>query len=144
LDSQVRVVAGASRHGTLLIAHAGWSNVDVLLVEDDELILDCLAEALNDAGLQTGRSLSAEAALVLMNVNAPKVVVTDINLGAGMDGLALGRATHAKWPSMPVVYISGRYAELRGLGTHERFLPKPFAAAALLRAIADVRHSATA
>jgi two-component system C4-dicarboxylate transport response regulator DctD len=118
--------------------------VDVLLVEDDELILDCLAEALNDAGLQTGRSLSAEAALVLMNVNAPKVVVTDINLGAGMDGLALGRATHAKWPGMPVVYISGRYAELRGLGSHERFLSKPFAATALLRAIADVRHSATA
>jgi two-component system C4-dicarboxylate transport response regulator DctD len=116
--------------------------VDVLLVEDDELILDCLAEALNQAGLETERSQSAEAALVMMTAQAPKVVVTDINLGTGMDGLALGRATHARWPNLPVVYISGRYAELRGLSSHERFLPKPFAATALLRAIADIRPGA--
>jgi CheY-like chemotaxis protein len=80
--------------------------------------------------------------LELMGHERPCVVVTDINLGAGMDGLALGRAAHAKFPELPIVYISGRYGEIRGLGPFERFLPKPFPASVLLRAIAEIRPAA--
>ena len=113
--------------------------VDVLLVEDDELILETLGDALNLAGLDTVRRSNAEAALELMYSDRPQVVVTDINLGAGMDGLALGRAAHARFPELPIVYISGRYGEVQGLGPFERFVPKPFPASVLLRAIAEVR-----
>jgi CheY-like chemotaxis protein len=116
------------------------AQVDVLLVEDDDLVRDCLAEALHDAGLDIEGSASGEAALmVLRRVTAPKVLVTDINLGHGMDGLAFARAAREVHPGLPVVYISGRYAELRGLTGRERFLPKPFTAPTLLRAIADVQ-----
>jgi DNA-binding response OmpR family regulator len=111
--------------------------VDVLLVEDDELIRDILGEALNEAGLDTVRSPTAEQALELMGAEAPRVMVTDINLGAGMDGLALGRAARLRFPGLPIVYISGRYAEVSGLRQDERFLPKPFPASALLRTIAE-------
>ncbi len=69
----------------------------------------------------------------------PGAVVTDINLGPGMDGLAFIRAAREVFPTLPVVFISGRYAELRGMAPYERFLPKPFTTPALLRAIADVR-----
>jgi len=112
-------------------------HVDVLLVEDDELIRDILGEALNEAGLDTVRSSNAEQALELMGGDAPRVMVTDINLGAGMDGLALGRAARLRFPHLPIVYISGRYAEVNGLQIGEKFLPKPFPASALLRAIAE-------
>jgi DNA-binding response OmpR family regulator len=112
-------------------------HVDVLLVEDDELIRDILGEALHEAGLDTVRSSTAEHALELMGGDAPRVMVTDINLGAGMDGLALGRAARLRFPELPIVYISGRYAEVNGLQTGERFLPKPFPASALLRTIAE-------
>jgi len=71
-------------------------HVDVLLVEDDELIRDILGEALNEAGLDTVRSSNAEQALELMGGDAPRVMVTDINLGAGMDGLELGRTARAR------------------------------------------------
>jgi DNA-binding response OmpR family regulator len=111
--------------------------VDVLLVEDDELIRDILGEALHEAGLDTVRSSTAEQALALMGGDGPRVMVTDINLGAGMDGLALGRAARKRFPELPIVYISGRYAEVNGLQNGERFLPKPFPASALLRAIAE-------
>jgi DNA-binding NtrC family response regulator len=111
--------------------------VDVLLVEDDELIRDILGEALNEAGLDTVRSPTAERALELMQGDCPRVMVTDINLGAGMDGLALGRAARLRFPELPIVYISGRYAAVSGLRKDERFLPKPFAASALLRTIAE-------
>jgi two-component system C4-dicarboxylate transport response regulator DctD len=115
--------------------------VDVLLVEDDELILETLGDALNLAGLDTVRRSNAESALEVMGHDCPQVVVTDINLGAGMDGLALGRAAHARFPDLPIVYISGRYGEMRGLGPFERFLPKPFPASMLLRAIAEIRRA---
>ena len=113
--------------------------VDVLLVEDDELIRDILGEALDEAGLDTVRSPTAEAALEVMGGDAPRVMVTDINLGAGMDGLELGRAARQRFPDLPIVYISGRYAGVAGLRADERFLPKPFSASALLRTIAEFK-----
>jgi DNA-binding response OmpR family regulator len=114
------------------------SQVDVLLVEDDELIRDILGEALNEAGLDTVRSSTAEKALELMSADVPRVMVTDINLGAGMDGLALGREARLRFPRLPIVYISGRYAAVTGLRADERFLPKPFPASTLLKAIAEI------
>ncbi len=117
--------------------------LDILLVEDDDLVRDCLFEALHEAGLMIEGIGSAEAALTLLDADSPPgVVVTDINLGPGMDGLAFARAARQVCPGLPVVFISGRYAELRGMAPHERFLPKPFTTPALLRAIADVRAAA--
>ncbi len=120
----------------------GGRILDILLIEDDELVRDCLEVALLEAGLDIRGSISGEAALDLLNTDRPpSVVVTDINLGAGMDGLAFMRAARERCPGLPVVFISGRYGELRGLTASERFLPKPFTTPALLRAIEDVRAS---
>ncbi len=101
---------------------------------------ECLFEALREIGLLIESSDSAEAAMELLVAgDRPSVVVTDINLGPGMDGLAFAKAARALWPDLPVVFISGRYSELNGVNAHERFLAKPFTTTALLRAIADVR-----
>jgi CheY-like chemotaxis protein len=114
--------------------------LDILLVEDDDLVRECLAEALHEAGLSIEGCYSGEAALSMMHGGRqPCVLVTDINLGPGMDGLAFARAAREVCPGLPVVFISGRYAELRGMSESERFLPKPFTTPALLRAIDDVR-----
>ena len=114
--------------------------MDILLVEDDDLVRDCLFEALAEAGLRIEGRATAEAAMILLSADRPPaVVVTDINLGPGMDGLAFARAAREVCPGLPVVFISGRYSELRNMLPHERFLPKPFTTPALLRAIEDVR-----
>jgi DNA-binding NtrC family response regulator len=116
--------------------------LDILLIEDDEMVRDCLEVALQEAGLDIKGSISGEAALDLLSADRPpSVVVTDINLGAGMDGLAFMRAARERCPGLPVVFISGRYGELRGMTATERFLPKPFTTPALLRAIEDLRAS---
>ncbi len=113
--------------------------LDVLLVEDDALILDSLAEVLGDAGFSTVRSASAEEALRLLDGEAPEVLVTDINLGPGMDGLALGREVRARHPEIAVVYISGRYPGVAGLSARERFMAKPFGAAEFVRTIREAK-----
>ena len=113
--------------------------MDILLVEDDDLVRDCLFEALLEAGHLIEGLGTAEAALDVLDAeHPPTVLVTDINLGAGMDGLAFARAARELCPGLPVVYISGRYSELRGMSISERFLPKPFTTPALLQAIHDV------
>lgn len=114
----------------------------VLLVEDDAIVREVLGDALQEAGHHTVGSSSAEAALELLIDYAPDVVVTDINLGAGMDGLALGRVARASFPRLPFVYISGRYATVSGLNEFELFLSKPFPASTLVNAISDVRARA--
>jgi CheY-like chemotaxis protein len=117
--------------------------LDILLVEDDDLVRDCLYEALLEAGHLIEGIGSAEAALVRLSADRPPaVVVTDINLGAGMDGLAFARAAREVCPNLPMVFISGRYAELRGMSPVERFLSKPFTTPALLQAINDVSSAA--
>jgi DNA-binding response OmpR family regulator len=119
------------------------ASVDVLLVEDDPLVLETLGEALRQAGFRTERHTNAESALASVGRAAPQVVVTDINLGVGMDGVALGRMVRAQFPKLPVVYISGRYGELRGLSSQERFLLKPFSTSVLMKALRDL-HVTTA
>ncbi len=111
-------------------------------MEDDALIREVLGDALQSAGLNTVGSASAEAALEMLSDGTPGVVIADINLGGGMDGLALGRAARARYPNLPFVYISGRYGEVRGLDGLERFLTKPFSTSVLLRAIEEVRMPA--
>ncbi len=117
--------------------------MEILLVEDDDLVRDCLFEALHEAGHAIEGIGSAEAALSRLDAaHPPAVLVTDINLGPGMDGLAFARAAREVCPNLPVVFISGRYAELRGMLPVERFLPKPFTTLALLRAIHEVHEAA--
>ncbi len=121
-----------------------WGHdLEILLVEDDDLVRDCLFEALYEAGHLIEGIGTAEAALTRLSAaRPPAVLVTDINLGPGMDGLAFARAARQVCPNLPVVFISGRYSELHDMLPLERFLPKPFTTPALLQAIHDVHAAA--
>lgn len=117
--------------------------MDVLLVDDDDLIRVCLVEALHEAGLATVEQSSGEDALrTIIDQGPPRIVVTDINLGAGMDGRAFAAELRRQHPEIPVIYISGRYAEIKPLTAIERFLPKPFTTRRLLNAIGELRNEA--
>ena len=114
--------------------------MDVLLVEDDALIREMLAEFLSDAGLRITAIADPGEALALISTALPlAVLVTDVNLGAATDGLALAVAAHRCRPSIRVVIISGRPDNFHGHALHpsDRFLPKPFVAEDLLRAIRE-------
>jgi CheY-like chemotaxis protein len=65
-------------------------------------------------------------------------MITDINLGSGMDGVTLGRLARTRFPDLPVIYISGRYGDWRGLSNQERFLLKPFPPAVLVRTLREL------
>jgi CheY-like chemotaxis protein len=114
--------------------------MDVLLVEDEPLIREAEADALRDAGLVVAEAGTGEEALALLEIaadGASPVIVADLHLGPGMDGLALGQQALRRWPDAGVIYATGHPDHLAGhlLGPRERYIVKPFASAALLHAV---------
>ena len=112
---------------------------NVLLVEDDELLRECLCEMLGDAGLQVTEAAGAVEALDRMNAGeVPDVLVTDMMLGPGISGAALIAAARLRWPEFRAVLMSGD--DTAKLATHpgDRFLSKPFNMDALIQAVTEL------
>ncbi len=116
--------------------------MDVLMVEDEPLMRESAAAVLRDAGFTVAEAASAEEALSLAECDAaadgpPPVVVVDLHLGPGMDGLAFAAEARRRWPGIGLVYATGHPDNLDGqlLGPRERYLVKPYAPAALLGAV---------
>jgi two-component system, response regulator PdtaR len=125
-----------------MTAATEFSRPRVLVVEDEGLIREMLLEALTDDGFDVGVAASGEEAIgYLVQACSCDVLFTDINLGRGMDGVALSWAARQLRPRLPVVYASGAVAslwQLQGV-PGASFLRKPynpFAAGAVLRAAA--------
>lgn len=117
--------------------------MDVLVVEDDGAVRENLAEFLSESGLRTEQAESAEDGLVLMEeLGPPKILVTDLDLGAGMGGFSLAEMIARRWRTVPVIFISGRPWLLQShiLGLRERFLAKPFSHRSLLQVIKELRE----
>jgi DNA-binding NtrC family response regulator len=100
----------------------------VLLVDDDETIRDTLYELLSDSYVcQTAET--AEKAFARLEADEYDVVLTDISM-PGLSGLELLGHVRQKFPTTPVIIISGigdqEHAQgLIRLGAFD-FLLKPF------------------
>jgi len=110
--------------------------MDVLLIEDDELVRESLGEDLSGAGLSVVEASSAEDGLRAAEADPwpPAVVVTDVELGPGMDGLAFAEEARRRWPGVGVVVMTGNGGKLRDRSARdrERCLLKPLAPSMLV------------
>ncbi len=112
----------------------------VLLIEDDVLVRTHLMEALGEEGIDVDGLTNAEDALVLLGAGqVPDVLVIDVNLGSGLDGIGLADMARAKHPDVGIVFISGGSfgTQSHRLREHERFLRKPFTTSSLAKTIRD-------
>lgn len=115
--------------------------MDVLVVDDEPMVREIVAESLCDDGLQVTEAVSAEDALEIAGTKgAPEVLVTDVNLGPGMDGFGLAAEVRRRWPSAGVVITTGNPAGIgqRSFEENERFLAKPFGPARLVTAVREL------
>jgi len=116
---------------------AALRELRVLLVDDDDAFRATLADMLVREGLHVTPAATAEEALALLEESETQfdLLLSDICLGPGMDGLGLARRLHQRWPELPFGLMSGLSPEL--LPNAERwdpafaFLHKPFEPAAL-------------
>jgi CheY-like chemotaxis protein len=82
--------------------------IRVLLVEDEFLISEWVAESLSDQGFAVRSVTNAADALQHLQSSPVDVLFTDINLAGSMDGATLARRARELLPDLPVVYASAR------------------------------------
>jgi CheY-like chemotaxis protein len=113
--------------------------IRVLLVEDEFLISEWVAETLSDFGFAVRTATNAVDALRQIMLAPVDVLFTDINLPGVMDGAALARRVRELLPDLPVVYASGR---VNMIDSRERvpgsaFVAKPYAPELVAQLLAD-------
>jgi DNA-binding response OmpR family regulator len=82
--------------------------IHVLLVEDEIMISEWVAQSLSEQGFAVQTAANAADALDHLAADEVDVLLTDINLPGGMDGVTLARRARELRPNIPVVYASAR------------------------------------
>jgi two-component system response regulator FixJ len=113
----------------------------VHVVDDDPGVRDSLAFLLQSAGFAVRTYESATAFLAVAPGLASGVVLTDVRMPGGMDGLALQRALAALSASLAVVVMTGHAdvpiaVEALKAGARD-FLEKPFDEDRLVRVVGE-------
>lgn len=101
----------------------------ILVVEDEELILDLVTEALEMYGYRVTPFKSADAAWSFIEScgYSPVLLITDLQMPGELDGVELVRRVQQAKPLTPVVVASGYHSSAEALANHPVFwLPKPF------------------
>src|SRR5262249_11998623 len=115
----------------------------ILVVEDEDDVRTVVRRQLESLGHTVLVAEAAtEALLLLHGPAAPDVLVADVVLGAGMNGLDLAAAARRFRPNLPVIFVSGYTAvseaqqRIREMGA--LLLSKPFTTPQLERAVREV------
>jgi two-component system cell cycle sensor histidine kinase/response regulator CckA len=104
----------------------------VLLVDDEELLRTLLSRVLTEAGFVVAQAENGRAALDLAAEleGELRLVVTDVHMPV-MTGPEFVRELRPQYPTLPVLYITGRTVGLTRHGAGE-LLQKPFTIDAFL------------
>lgn len=116
----------------------------VLVIEDDPIMRELLAEWLLAAGYRVGVAAEGEAGLADARVHRPALVVTDINM-PGIGGAAVISEVGRLHPAVPVIAISAHFRSNRwftpeaamALGA-VRTLAKPFKRKDMIDAVMEL------
>ena len=119
-DSEVSVV-------TVGVAQSKRKGATILLVDDDSAVRDVTASILEDLGYVVLKLGSGGAVLDLLDRQSNiDLVLLDFAM-PGMSGVEVARQVHLKYPTIPILFVTG-YADkfaFRDVG-EERIIKKPF------------------
>lgn len=114
----------------------------ILLVDDQQDVRETIAQALKYMGFVVDDYAAADDALGNLSPETrPDLLVTDIDLGLGLDGFAFAETARQHCPSLPVLFISGR-RHSPPKDHASMFLSKPFRLADLQAAIGTLTSAA--
>ncbi|GHN00550.1 hypothetical protein WSM22_20390 [Cytophagales bacterium WSM2-2] len=106
------------------------SQVKLLIVEDEMIIANDMKLMLEAVGYEvSGIARTIEKAIVILTERKPDIVLIDINLGKGMEGIELGRLMHEKF-HLPFIFCTS-YSDSRTVAEAKQVRPngyllKPF------------------
>jgi DNA-binding response OmpR family regulator len=117
---------------------------DILVIEDDAIVCEAIAEWLRVAGFSVRTANDGDAGLASVNSAVPALVVTDIYMPGTSGAVVIGELKQ-KHPEVPIIAISALFesgyaineAAAIALGA-SRTLAKPFKRDELLAAVAEL------
>lgn len=99
------------------------------VVDDDNSIRWVLEKALTGANIPCECFASADLLLQRLEYEQPDVIISDIRMPE-MDGLALTKAVHAKYPDLPIIIMTAHSDLDSAVNAYQQgafeYLPKPF------------------
>jgi DNA-binding response OmpR family regulator len=105
----------------------------VLVVDDDDGVRDLLGSVLAEAGITVSTAPTAWVALEMLEKHKFDLMVTDLALPEGLNGLELVRYARARCPSLKSLFISGCSGDpIRDDPIRDDFIAKPFRGRELL------------
>lgn len=122
-------------------------DVVILLVEDEALIREIMAESLSDDGFEVIQAASGDEAIALAEGDDWPIdaLVTDFHMPGDADGAEVAAHLRILHPSLPVIIASGRPDVIARCWDPElgyRFLGKPYLPRHLLAMLRDVLPAA--
>jgi len=126
------------------------ASTTVLLVEDDESVRDAVSLMLERAGYSVTSAVNGLIAAGLLEDWQPNLVITDIFMPDG-DGIETINLLKRRWPTTPVIAISGGspmlrldYLQIASDFGAAATVSKPFVAEQFLATVAKVLSEGTA
>ena len=116
----------------------------VLLVEDEILVRMFGFDLLTEGGFAVIEAASGHAAVIVLESRSDiGVLFTDINMPGSLDGLALARLTHERWPHIGLLIASGKVRpHPHEMPPNGCFISKPFLPAAVVNQIRRIVQQA--
>lgn len=109
--------------------------VSVLVVEDEPLILDVVADELSDAGFEVLQATTGEEAVAIIEgAQSIDLVLTDIRLPGRLDGWSVAEQARQRFSAVPVIYVTGYSGEPARQVPDSILLMKPYRPSAVVKA----------
>jgi two-component system nitrogen regulation response regulator GlnG len=120
------------------------TRVDVLVIDDDAIMRELMADWLEAAGYRVRKADGCGAALAELRRHPPALVVTDMFMPGPCGAEAIARLK-AERPGIALIAVSGHFNSGQGLSAEAavsagaaRALPKPVKRRELIQAVAEL------
>lgn len=119
-----------------------------LVVDDEPMMVRLCGSVLRSMDIDVVEAYSAAQALAILEADAGgiRLLLTDIRMGPGMDGVELSHHAKKNWPHLDIIIMSG-FAEEESVrrmlaGSGFPFLPKPFSISDFREAVLTALNAA--
>jgi DNA-binding response OmpR family regulator len=113
----------------------GRIDLDVLIIDDNEIVAEAIADGVRLAGYTVcGVASTAERALELARQRRPRLALVDVDLGDGEDGIDAARQLLALGP-ITIIFVTGFPDRMRQTDIGVAWMEKPYRVLDLINAL---------
>jgi len=98
----------------------------ILVVEDDDEVRAAISELLTDGGFRVQTAATGREAIAIIEDMPVDLMVTDIGLPGGLDGIQTARCARLRQPALKCLFISGQHEPIVCDRERDDFMAKPF------------------